>query len=134
MTQDFLWFLKQDFAKMVHFSEIFFSWIYKYLNGHVLCLQFFFRCSLEFSWGQYLMKKWQKGGPKKSLNENENQKTVNTIHDHQDTCEFQKKTFSEKCTILAKSCFKNHQKSWFFRLVSSKIGTKKNRKILGWLF
>ena len=90
---------------------MFFSGIDKYLNGHVLCVQFFdFRFRLDFSWGLLFVTFSLNTGPKKSLNENENQKTVNTIHDHQDTCEFQKKTFSEKCTILAKSCFKNHQK------------------------
>ena len=50
------------------FRKCFFSWISKYLHGQVLCVQFFdFRFRLDFSWGQYLMKKWQKRGPKKSL-------------------------------------------------------------------
>ena len=49
-NHDFLWFLKQDFAEMVHLSEnVFFSGIYKYLNGQVLCVQFFdFRFRLDF--------------------------------------------------------------------------------------
>ena len=43
------------------FRKWFFSGIHKYLNGHVLCLQFFdFRFSLDFSLDQNLMKKWQK--------------------------------------------------------------------------
>ena len=140
MTQDWKIMIYDDFwskisPKWYTFPKMFFSGIDKYLNGHVLCVQFFdFRFRLDFSWGLLFVTFSLNTGPKKSLNENENLKTVHTIHDHQDTCEFQKKTFSEKCTILAKSCFKNHQKSWFFRLVSSKIGTKKNRKILGWLF
>jgi len=91
---------------------MFFSGIHKYLDGRALCEHFLdFRFRLDFSWGLLFVTFSLNTGPKKSLNENENQKTVNTIHDHQDTCEFQKKTFSEKCTILAKSCFKNHQKS-----------------------
>ena len=70
-------FLKQDFAKMVHFSENVFSWIYKYLNGQVLCVQFFdFRFRLDFSWGLFFVTFSLNTGPKKSRNGNENQKTV----------------------------------------------------------
>jgi len=134
MTQDGKIMIFGDFwsrisPKWYIFPKMFFSGIHKYLDGRALCEHFLdFRFRLDFSWGLLFVTFSLNTGPKKSLNENENQKTVNTIHDHQDTCEFQKKTFSEKCTILAKSCFKNHQKSWFFRLVSSKIGTKKIAK------
>ena len=88
MTQDRQIMIFYDFRNTISpkwctFPKMFFSWIYKYLNGQVLCVQFFdFRFRLDFSWGLYLMKKWQKRGPKKSLNENENQKTVHTIPDH----------------------------------------------------
>ena len=135
MTQDGKIMIFDDFwntisPKWYTFPKMFFSGIHKYLDGHVLCLQFFdFRFRLDFSWGLLFVTFSLNTGPKKSLNENENLKTVHTIHDHQDTCEFQKKTFSEKCTILAKSCFKNHQKSWFFSLASSKKGTKKIAKL-----
>ena len=77
------WFLRQDFAKMVHFSENDFSEIYKYLNCLVLCVQFFdSRFSLDYSWGQYLIlnKKVTKRRTEKSLTNNENW----------DICKFQK--------------------------------------------
>merc|ERR1719244_737335 len=105
---------------------MFCSGIDKHPNGHASCVQFFdFRFRLDLSWGLLFVTFSLNTGPKKSLNENENLKTVHTIHDHQDTCEFQKETFLEKCTILAKSCFKNHD---FSVLCHQKWGPKKIAK------
>ena len=130
MTQDWKIMIYDDFwskisPKWYTFPKMFFSGIDKYLNGHVLCVQFFdFRFRLDFSWGLLFVTFSLNTGPKKSLNENENLKTVHTIHDHQDTCEFQKKHFRKSVPFWrnpASKIIKNHD---FSVLCHQKLGPK----------